>query len=68
MVVMFSVVKLDVATCIYKCSLYTVWGYIYKLGKFVMTNWDVAGIYSDIIYIQIIHIYIYIQIYIQVFR
>lgn len=48
MAVMFSVVKLDVATCIYKCSLYTVGGYIYKLGKFVMTNWDVAGINSEV--------------------
>ena len=54
MVVMFSVVKLDSATCIYKCSLYTVWGYIYKLGKFVMTNWDVAGISSENTYTGII--------------
>lgn len=55
MIVMFSVVKLDVATCIYKCSLYTVWGYIYKLGKFVMTNWDVAGISSGIMQAQIVY-------------
>lgn len=40
--------KLDTATCVYKCSLYTVGGCIYKLGKFVMANWDVAGIHSDI--------------------
>lgn len=59
MVVMFSVVKLDSATCIYKCSLYTVWGYIYKLGKFVMTNWDVAGINSEIIYSDNTYTYIY---------
>ena len=52
--------KLDTATCVYKCSLYTVGGCIYKLGKFVMANWDVAGIYSEIY----IHVYlenIYIQ-------
>lgn len=55
MVVMFSVVKLGSATCVYKCSLYTVGGYIYKLGKFVMTNWDVAGINSEVICNQIVY-------------
>lgn len=44
---MLDAVGLDVATCIYKCSLYTVGGCIYKLGKFVMANWDVAGTYSE---------------------
>ena len=49
--------KLDVATCIYKCSLYTVGGCIYKLGKFVMANCDVAGIYSEICVQRIFYIY-----------
>lgn len=57
-------VRLDVATCVYKCSLYTVGGCIYKLGKFVMANWYVAGIYSGIICIQKCIQYIY-QVYVQ---
>ena len=54
-VVMSSAVKLDVATCVYKCSLYTVGGCIYKLGKFVMANLDVAGINSEYVYIYNIY-------------
>lgn len=53
--------RLDTATCVYKCSLYTVGGCIYKLGKFVMANWYVAGIYSGIICIQKCIQYIYIR-------
>lgn len=64
---MLGAVKLDTATCIYKCSLYTVWGYIYKLGKFVMANCDVAGIYSDI-YIYGINSGIVYIVYIHIFR
>ena len=71
-VVKLGAVKLDNATCIYKSSLYTVWGCIYKLGKFVMANSNVAGIYSDIfsngIYSDIPYIFRYIKIYSQKYK